>query len=344
MAGDKARMAVIGLGIWGQNHALTYHKYHRSELVVVCDMNEARAKETAQRFGCDYTTNYNELASADIDAVSVATPDFTHHAPVCAMVRAGKHVLVEKPFTTSVAEAKALVQEQKQAGVKGMVDFQMRWAPNNLVIKEHFDSGKLGEPVMAYARLSDAIQVAQNWLSWAGRSGPHWFLFPHTMDLIRWFFQQEPVEVYARGRKGVLSSMGVDTFDAIQALVQFSGNAFGTFETSWIVPDAAPSVTDCEMAVYGSKGKAEADPDFSGLSITTDRHDYPWVPVGRTNMYGKLNSHIYEPIQHFVDCVVDDQVPAATFEDGLINTAMIEAAMLSIQEGRPVKISSILEG
>lgn len=337
-------MAVIGLGIWGQNHALTYHKYHRSKLVVVCDMNETRAKEMAAKYGCDYTTDYNELASADIDAVSVATPDFAHYEPVMAMVRAGKHVLVEKPFTTTVAEAKAIVAAQQAAGVQGMVDFQQRWVPNNLILKEYFEAGKLGDPVMAYARLSDAIQVAKNWLSWAGKSGPHWFLFPHTMDLVRWFFQQEPVEVFAKGRKGVLSSLGVDTFDAIQALVQFSGNAFATFETNWIVPDAAPSVVDCEMALYGTKGKAEADPDFHGLSITTDRHDYPWVPVGRTNLYGKLNSYIYEPIQHFVDCVVDDTPPTATFADGLINTAMIEATLKSIQENRPVQMSEVLEG
>lgn len=342
MAGEQARMAAIGLGLWGQNHALTYHKYHRSKLVVVCDMNEIRAREIAARYRCDYTTDYRELASADIDAVSVATPDPLHHAPVLAMVRAGKHVLVEKPFTTTVAEAQELVSARKKAGVKGMVDFQWRWVTNNILIKEQFLSGKMGEPVMAYARLSDAIRVAKDWLSWAGNSGPHWFLLPHSMDIVRWFFAQEPVEVYALARKGILSGQGIDTYDAMQALVQFSGNAFATFETNWVVPDAAPSVVDAAMAVYGTKGKAESDPDYNGLAITTDRHDFPWVPVGQTDLYGRLNSHIYEPIKHFVDCVLDDKAPTASFEDGLINTAMIAAAVRSVEERRPVKISELL--
>ena len=68
---DVVKMGVIGLGIWGQNHALTYHEYHRSKLVCVCDVDEDRAKEYAQRYGCDFTTDYNQLASADVDAVSV---------------------------------------------------------------------------------------------------------------------------------------------------------------------------------------------------------------------------------------------------------------------------------
>src|SRR5437773_1226398 len=86
--------------------------------------------------------------------------------------------------------------------------------------------------------------MPRRWLSWAGKSGPHWFLFPHTMDMMRGLIDEEPIEVYAIGRKGVLVEKGVDTYDAVQALIRFE-QAFVTFETSWIVPDTSPSVTDC---------------------------------------------------------------------------------------------------
>src|SRR5689334_8366694 len=138
---ETARMAVIGLGIWGQNHALTYYDYHRSRLVCVCDVDESRAKDYAQRYQCDYTTDYNELAAADVDAVSVATPDPIHCAPALAMLQAGKHVLIEKPMTTSVAEARSLVDAARAAGVKGMIDFQLRWHPSYILIKEQLESG-----------------------------------------------------------------------------------------------------------------------------------------------------------------------------------------------------------
>jgi predicted dehydrogenase len=334
---DVAKMAVIGLGIWGQNHALTYHEYHRSKLVCVCDVDEDRAREYAQRYGCDFTTDYNQLASADVDAVSVATPDPFHHAPALAMLKAGKHALIEKPMTTNVEEARDLVAAARTSGVKSMVDFQMRWNPSYMVIKDEIEAGNIGKPVMGYIRLSDAIQVATGWLSWAGKSGPHWFLFPHTMDMMRWLIDEEPIEVYAIGRKGVLVEKGVDTYDAVQALVRFE-QAFVTFETSWIVPDSSPSVTDCEMALYGTSGRILFDQDFAGLEIATDRYSYPWVPVGRRDRYGKLGSFIYEPIKYFVDCVLDDKQPSATLEDGLVNTIMIASTMRSVEEKRPVAI------
>ena len=130
---------------------------------------------------------------------------------------------------------------------------------------------------------------------------------------------------------------GVDTYDAVQALIRFE-QAFVTFETSWIVPDTSPSVTDCEMALYGTSGRILFDQDFAGLELATDRYSYPWVPVGRRDRYGKLNSFIYEPIKYFVDCVLDDQQPSATLEDGLVNTIMIASTMRSVEEKRPVAI------
>ncbi len=334
---DVARMAVIGLGLWGQNHALTYHTYHRSTLVCVCDVDEQRAKEYAHRYGCDWTTDYQDVARADVDAVSVATPDPLHYAPALALLRAGKHVLIEKPLTTNVDEARALVAAARTAGVKSMVDFQLRWHPSYLLIKEEVEAGHLGQPVMGYIRLSDAIQVATTWLSWAGQSGPHWFLLPHTMDIMRWLLHEEPIEVYALGRKGVLAAQGIDTYDALQALVRFE-QAFVTFETSWIVPNTSPGVTDCEMALYGTTGRILFDQDNSGLELATERYAYPWVPVGRHDRYGKLTSFIYEPIKHFVDCVLDDQQPAATLEDGLVNTIMIASTLRSLEERRPIAI------
>ena len=75
-------------------------------------------------------------------------------------------------------------------------------------------------------------------LGWSGRSGPEWFLFPHTMDIVRWLFDREPVEVYAKGYRGVLEGKGIHCWDAIQAMVEFEGRAFCTFETSWIVPNS----------------------------------------------------------------------------------------------------------
>lgn len=268
----------------------------------------------------------------------MGTPDHAHYEPAMTLIQAGKHVLIEKPLATNLAEAVALARAACEKRIIGMVDFHQRWNPQFMIVKETMDAGRLGKPVMGYIRMSDAIQVAQNWLAWAGRSGPHWFLFPHAMDLVRWVIGEEPLDVYAVGSKGVLQSRGVDTWDAIQALVRFP-SCFITFETSWIVPDSSPSVIDCHMTLYGTEGKIDYDQDFAGMAISTDRYSYPWAPIGVKNMYGKLDSFLYEPMRHFVDCVLARQETACPLEEGVVTTAMVEATMHSIASGRPESIA-----
>ena len=139
------------------------------------------ARTLAERFGCAWTTSLDQLASSDVDAVTIATPDHLHAEPTLAMLRAGKHVLVEKPLATSVSEALAMTEAAEASGLKLMVDFHARWHPLFMSAKGYVERGELGALVMAYARLSDTIHVPTEMLNWSGHSGPEWFLFPHTM-------------------------------------------------------------------------------------------------------------------------------------------------------------------
>jgi len=336
----KVRVGVVGLGIWGQNHALAYSDYHRCELSVVCDLDKDRAQELGGRYNCDWTTSVEELASSDVEAFSIVTPDFAHFEPANALLEAGKHVIVEKPLATTVADAKAMVATAAKAGTKFMVDFHARWHPLFMGAKAYVEKGELGEPLMAYARLSDTIHVPTEMLPWAGRSGPEWFLFPHTMDIVRWLFGREPVEVYAKGYRGVLDGMGIPCWDAIHALVEFTGGAFCTFETSWIVPATYSNVVDNRLTLYGEKGGLEIRNE-PNLWAFTDRFHTPFSSESVTR-YGKAWGFQYEPIRYFVDCIADGHTPEVSGRDGLMVTAMIEATLRSLAEKRPVAIDDVL--
>jgi predicted dehydrogenase len=336
----KISVGVVGLGIWGQNHALTYADYHRSELAVVCDLDEKRARELAEHYDCDWTTSVEELVSSDVEVFSIVTPDFAHSEPAVALLRAGKHVLVEKPLATTVADGKVIVSAAHEAGTKFMVDFHARWHPLFMGAKDYVEKGELGDPVMAYARLSDTVHVPTEMLGWGGLSGPEWFLFPHTMDVVRWLIERDPVEVYAKGYRGVLVDRGIDCWDAIQALIEFEGKAFCTFETSWIIPDSYTNVVDNRLTLYGTEGGLELRNEPS-LWVFTDRFHTPFSSESITR-YGKVSGYQYEPIRYFIDCVADDVLPEATGHDGLMVTAMIEATLTSLREGVPVRISDVL--
>jgi predicted dehydrogenase len=336
--GAVPKVAVVGLGIWGTNHALSYADYDRCELALVCDADRERAREVGENLGVKWTDDVADVAASDVDGVSIATPDHLHTAVTIEMLEAGKNVFVEKPLATSVEEARQLAAAAAGSGQIALVDFQNRWNPTFMGIKESVSKGEIGAPVMGYVRLSDSITVAESWLSWAGRSGPEWFLFPHTIDIVRWIIGQEPVSVYALGKRGILSGRGIDCWDAIQALVQFQ-SCFFTFETSWVVPAGSPSVVDSRFVLYGESGKIDYDWTYNGLTYVRDRVEYPWIPIGTRDRYGHLTHFVYQPMRHFADCLAGTAVPETSFDDGLRNVAVIDAIRRSLTEKRPIELT-----
>ena len=334
---DKVRVAVVGCGIFGSIHAVSYAQCRDAELRCVCDLDARRAKKAARQYGCAWTTNSAEIArDKSIAAVSIATPDFAHRALALQMIRAGKHVLIEKPLATSMKDARAIVAAARKARVKLMVDFHNRWSPPFVAARQAVDAGKLGEPVVGYARLSNTWDVPMKWLSWSGRSGPHWFLFPHLLDLVRWLYQQEAVEVFATGTKGHLKKKGIDCYDAVQAQVTYT-KGFATAETCWVLPRAWPSVIDFKLDLVGSKGKIDVVCDNQGLVVTAKRYETPFL-VSSLETHGRRVGFMHLPMEHFVQCVQGDTEPHTTGHDGLVNVATIEAIEQSIRTRRMVKV------
>ena len=342
MTDRPVKTGIIGAGLWGTNHALALTTHPRAHVVIICDRDEGRARALAERHACQWTTSLDEMAASPVEAVTIATPDHLHMEPTLAMLRAGKHVLVEKPLATSVSDGLAMVEAAERAGLSLMVDFHARWHPLFMSAKGYVERGELGAPVMAYARLSDTIHVPTEMLAWGGHSGPEWFLFPHTMDIVRWLFGRDPIEVHAKGYRGVLEGRGIPCWDAIQALVEFDGNAFCTFETSWILPNTYSNVVDNRLSLHGEKGGLELRNEPS-LWAFTDRFHTPFSSTSVTR-YGKVWGYQYESIRYFVDCVADGVTPEAGGRDGLMVTAMIEATLRSLADRRPVAIAEVLGG
>jgi predicted dehydrogenase len=325
----------------GEVHAQTYLDHEGSELVCIYDLNEERAKFFATKYRCEYVTDIEKLAgNPRIIGVSIATPDFAHTEPALRMIEAGKHVLIEKPMTTRVKDARRILDEAKRKGVRIMVDFQNRWNPVFASAKRAVSEGRIGKPIMGYARLSNPLRVPLKMLSWASKSGPEWFLLPHILDLVGWLVGETPIEVHANGRRGILEEKGVTAYDSIQAMVKF-GSFFATFESSWILPDSWPSLVDFNLTLLGSRGRIGAEGDRQGIDIAAEGYDWPFV-LGLQEAYGRRFGFFREPIIHFVDCLLKDEEPACTGEDGLIVTATIEAALRSVREGRKISVRSVM--
>jgi predicted dehydrogenase len=346
----RAGFGVIGVGIWGENHVRAFTQNPQANLIAIADINESRAKLIAKQYNIKkYYTNYKDLLeNPEIEAVGIATPDFSHVEPCVDAANAGKHILVEKPLATNVQDAKKIVDAAKKNNIKLMVDFHNRWNPSCILMKEAIENGDIGDPLYLYARLNNTKLSPTEFLKWASKSKVIWFLMVHTCDLARWFFNDEVKRVYAISRSKVLEKIGINTPDFYASIIEFKNGPIANFESCWIIPNTIPGVgwgqwqglgIDFELELIGSNGAVYANlfPNFVIRKYTDNNYNWPDIQ-GTFQSYGKWIGYGLESIHHFIDCVVNDKEPIVTGEDGLAATKIICAIEESAKNGKIVEL------
>lgn len=336
----KVRVGIIGAGIMGHSHAAVLADYPASEVVAVASRSKESAEKLAGSCGAAlvYTDHQTLLANSEIDMVTIATPDHLHADAIIDTAQAGKHLLVEKPFTTSVADADRALTVVRQAGVKAMTLFSHRWVPAYAQTKIRIEAGDLGQPLLAYTRKNDRIYVPTQMLGWAGDTTPAWFLSSHDIDLVCWYFDEPAEEVYATAVSKVLKARGIDTPDAIQAQVRFQSGAVATFEACWTYPDTFPTMTDSFVEVIGTSGVIHLDRKTEQIELATESvYQYPRNLL-RMEIHGRQAGAVPNAIQHMVDCVREDREPIVTLESSRQVTAILEAIHQSIETRQTVPV------
>ena len=278
------RIGVIGTGTMGGRYAvaLAAGDFPGATLAAVCDVNGDVAASVGERTGAPHFGDVTAmLRESSPDAVYIATPDALHREPALAAFAAGVPALIEKPLATTVEDAEALVLAAERAGVVAEVNFSNRWNPPFVQAKSAAQS--LGEPVTVTARLNNVIASPRDRLAWAARTTPAWFLMSHCLDLAYWLHGRPALSVYASGRRGLLDSLGVKTWDVIQAIVNYEGGATGVFESVWVLPESHPSPIQFEFRLIGAEGALTVDTTHQLVSIAVERYTTPttlaWAPA-----------------------------------------------------------------
>lgn len=343
------RVAVIGLGVYGEVHARTYASMPGVELVGVCDVRPDRAATVAEALNCAGHTDYRRLlADPDLDAVSIALPDYLHYDVALAALEGGKHALVEKPLATDPQECAALVHAAENHGVHLMTDFAQRWSPYLQQAKTAIASGQLGEVQLMYYRASDTIFVPTRMLSWGGHSSVAWFLASHCLDNMLWLFDARsaygggPGDTITRlrtlTRSRVLARSGTDTADFYLTTLEWASGMVTTLENCWILPDSSPSVVDLKMQFVGSSGSLLVDGSHNRMvELQTDRAQYLDTHA-YVDVFGAPTGFATESIKHFATAIDAGQPPRVDGVDGLAVTRLIRAMEDSAATGMPVDI------
>lgn len=353
------KIAVVGAGKFGQTHldAFTQLGYSGlAELSAIAESNPARAKELRARYSCPVYEDFREmLGKVALDAVSVATPDHLHREIAVAAARAGKHILVEKPLDVTVAGAAEMVRAASDAGVLLQVDFHKRYDPDHQAIERRMRAGDLGDILYGSVYMEDRIEVPTEWFPhWAPSSSPAWFLGVHFYDLVRWIIRSEAKSVYATGsKKTLLKDYGIDTYDCINAKVDFANGAAFAFDTSWVLPKGFEAVVNQGLRLVGTKGIFECDSQDRGTRSCIDRegmatynNNFKRESLDRSGRK-VLRGYGVESIEDFAGNVAflasggrleDLKGVWASGEDGLEVTRIAVAVHESLATGRVVRL------
>ena len=221
------KYGVIGTGYWGSNHArVAAELAGEGELdgVVLCDVDEERAEELASSYGVEYTTDYTELATMGVDAVTVATPSPTHHEIATNLLRDGVNTLVEKPLALNSEDAWDMVEIAEEEDCVLGVGHIFRYHPALSDLKERIDRGELGEiKYMNTARFSFRVPRAT--------AGALYSLAVHDIDISNYLLKDKPRSVYCN-----LDSFVRDDVDETATVVLGYDDATSVINESWQVP------------------------------------------------------------------------------------------------------------
>jgi UDP-N-acetyl-2-amino-2-deoxyglucuronate dehydrogenase len=247
------RAAVIGLGV-GRAHAEAYHTLPDTELVAVCDASEARLRPVAAQYGCRaYTSVDDLLADREVELVSVATPHPSHAELAIRCLRAGKHVLVEKPMTVDLAEADRMLAVAREVGRTLATVCQRRFWPAALKLKRAIDDGKIGRPILGRCHLAWwRTKAYYERDAWRGRwdtegGGVLVNQGIHAIDMFQWFMGGQPEEVV--GRWANLTHPDIEVEDTAAALIRFRGGALGVLSAT-----TSSRLSQSSFVIDGSKG------------------------------------------------------------------------------------------
>jgi UDP-N-acetylglucosamine 3-dehydrogenase len=312
----KLGVAVIGTGFWGKNHARVYKELASTELVAICDVNAEIAKSIADQFGVKaYTTSTRMLKNEEIEAVSVCTWSTSLAKEALKALKAGKHVLVEKPMAANTRQAEKLLETAEKNDLHLTVGFLMRFIPGLQHIREAVENKKIGELVCAAAK-----RVSQ-WPERIGDVGVVKDMAIHDIDVMRYIFNEDPITVYAK-----TGSMRHKKFeDYAQIMLAYEDGKSAFIESNWLTPYKTRTLT-----VTGSDAIMRLDYITQELWIEEPKETlqprYPWQEPLKLEL------------QHFADCILAKKKPLITAADGLKALQIAEAALQSSSKNRAIKL------
>ena len=331
--GTALRVGVIGVGQMGMLHARVYKKIPHVELAAVCELDGARRAEAANALGCKAYKDYGELLSdPSIDAVSIVLPDNMHRDCVEAAAARGKHIMLEKPLASMLADGEAIYRAVKDYGKVFTVGFILRFDARYGAVKQAVADGRLGDIIHINCRRNSPITGPRRYI---GASDLSMHVMIHDIDFINWCLGETPVAVFAKGRGVLLKEHGMK--DVIYALLTYGSGVVACIEACWVLPENCPTVIDDKFEIVGTAGAAYVDSCDNGVRFIGERASYPdsrhWYEIN-----GAPGGDLFEELTAFVNNILDGTRSVVTAAQALDSLRAVDAIERSMRECKEVSV------
>ena len=315
----------IGVVSFEHMHAQSYTqelvKYPEVTLVGIADENEKRGREMAATFKTNYYQRYESLLEQQLDGVVICTNNRDHAKVSIAAAKKGIHILVEKPFATTIADAHAMLEAAREANVQIMNAFPMRFNPNVIAAKKKIDAGLIGE-VLTITSINHG-KIPGGWFIDPALSGGG-AVMDHTVhlgDLIRWFTGSEIKSVFCESGE-LLHHKGID--DTGLVMIELDNGVSASIDCSWAHHTNYPIWAQVDMQIIGTKGVIELKAFAQVLHLDDQANqrfeDISWNEGGDEGL-----------IKEFVQVCATGKTPLVTGLDGL---RALEIALASYESSR----------
>ena len=344
MSDTIVRVAQVGFGYWGPNLLRNMLTVPQARVVAVADADPRRLAEAAHDARLATTLDYRDLlVRPDIDAVVIAVPAQAHARLAAEALRAGKHVLVEKPLALTSADAQQLIEIAERRGLVLMVGHTFLYNAAVQRLKQYLQRGELGQVFYLHSERLNLGRVRQD-------VNALWNFAPHDISIILHLLEQPCLEVSARG----FAYLQPDIQDVVFMTLVFPGQTSAHVHISWLDPHKVR-----KMTIVGSRKMAVYDDVSADARIVLYDRGVDRVPTADSprdfttfaEFQLRLRSgditipalQFPEPLQvecqHFIDCIVGQQRPLTDGRHGLDVIKVLEAAQQSINAcGRAVRV------
>ena len=330
----KVRYAIVGLGDISQASMMPGVAHTgNSEIAALVTDDAEKARELGKMYGVDATYRYDQfdelLASGLIDAVYLGTPNWRHAEFAIPALKAGIHVLSEKPLEISVEKADAIRDAERASSAKLMTAYRLHFEPSTLDAIRRIRAGELGELVAFTSCFTQKVDPANHRVKNGVTAGPLFDMAPYQINATRCLFGAEPTEVVsAVATRHPEAGLG-DLDDTFAVTLRFPGDRLAQFTVSYYANNVD------SLTISGTKGSIHMDPAYGFGDAMEQR-----VTIGEDKSHEsfKPTDQFGGEMRYFSDCILEDRDPEPDAEEGLADLRVIEGVLEALKTGGRVTL------